>query len=364
MTAPSPFDVARGISNNFGEAYGQIRDTNAIGQILNQAAQSGNSNDIDNAMNQILQRVSPQNQQRALGILQNQKNSILQKENQSKVSNAYEKLGLNPEIANLSEGERREFLKNKLTPDLQRENQSKIFAAYQELGLNPQIANLSEGERKEFLKNKFAPEKKEALSPFAKGRASLGAKKFEEAQTLYEKSKQATAGINRIEELNKQLGGLGGYFNALRKGGKATELNALGLAALEPVIKIFNPVGAIPTQKIELLKEKFAPKATDFSATIEGKARALKRISKMSEERALKTMQLYAQYDGAPPVDALLQFNKESEKELDKIIEMDFSEGNENIEMVEMMAPNGRKLSVPNDEKQISFLISKGAKRL
>ena len=114
MMSPSPFQVAKGISDNFGEAYGQARDINSIDEILTRVSSSGNDVDIDNAMTQILSRVSPQNQKAALGILQGKKDQIIANRNKSKLGETYEGLGLPPGIENLSERERAEFLKNKL----------------------------------------------------------------------------------------------------------------------------------------------------------------------------------------------------------------------------------------------------------
>ncbi len=84
MTAPSPYEIAKGISNNFGKVQQRQNDISAIDEILIRANQTGNPQDINNAMRQILSRVSPERQQNALALLQKKQADIItSKENAS-----------------------------------------------------------------------------------------------------------------------------------------------------------------------------------------------------------------------------------------------------------------------------------------
>jgi len=75
---PSPFEIGRTISNKLGSTISGPRDRSAIDEILEQAFQTGNPQDVDMAMGQILSRVSPERQAPAMRILENKKNEIMQ----------------------------------------------------------------------------------------------------------------------------------------------------------------------------------------------------------------------------------------------------------------------------------------------
>lgn len=84
MTAPTSFEIAQGFSNNVGRSQRRQNDISAIDEILIRANQTGNPQDIDSAMSQILQRVSPERQPGALALLQKKQADIMQlKENKA-----------------------------------------------------------------------------------------------------------------------------------------------------------------------------------------------------------------------------------------------------------------------------------------
>ncbi len=92
MTMPSPFELGRSIGGNVSSGINAGIERNAIDDILEQANASGNPEDINNAMTQILQRVSPERQQAALQILQMKQQQI----SQQRQAQAYQEQGLNP----------------------------------------------------------------------------------------------------------------------------------------------------------------------------------------------------------------------------------------------------------------------------
>jgi hypothetical protein len=145
------------------------------------------------------------------------------------------------------------------------------------------------------------------------------AKEQIELEKMIPKIQSTVQSLARIEELANKLRGPGGYINWAIGGAKSSELDALGLAAIEPILKVFNPVGAIPTQKIELIKDKFAPKSTDFHGKLTGKLNALKFYSNQALERAQKRLNLINQYQGNPPAEVLNSFDQESSQMLDAL---------------------------------------------
>ena len=137
--------------------------------------------------------------------------------------------------------------------------------------------------------------------------------------------------LDRMRDLSKELQGPGGYAQALYGSSAATELNALGLTAIEPILKTFNPVGSIPVAKIEMIKNLFSPKATDLQSTLEGKFNAIDEFITRGEEKAEKFQSLYEEYGENIPIDKLLKYSKESEQDVDEIIKKANSkDGNKN----------------------------------
>ena len=74
---PSPFEIGRAIGTNIGGAQRHASDTSALDEILYNANRTQDHNAINDAMTQILQRVSPEKQQMAIGVLQ-QKQKMIQ----------------------------------------------------------------------------------------------------------------------------------------------------------------------------------------------------------------------------------------------------------------------------------------------
>lgn len=113
MSAPLPFVVAQQAGNRFAAANTKRKDASAIDQILEHASKTGKSEDIDLAMRQILSRVSPENQQTALAILQNKKNQISGEQDRLRKEKAYEDQGYNKNFASLDPSLQKELAKQK-----------------------------------------------------------------------------------------------------------------------------------------------------------------------------------------------------------------------------------------------------------
>lgn len=169
------------------------------------------------------------------------------------------------------------------------------------------------------------PEKPPAPTPFEKQKQIDFAKQYKEDKIQILKARDALKNITRMEELSKSLSGVFGYGKALLNTGDAAEFDALGLAAIEPILKIFNPVGAIPTQKINIIRDRFAPKATDRQTTIDGKLRALKAFNQQAMARAEARVALIDQYQGNPPAEVLNKFDDETETLADAMLDYPIS---------------------------------------
>lgn len=83
MSAPSPFEVARGIGNNFNRSFKRVKDENAIEQILSEAIESGDQKVLQNSIGKILSQVSPERQGAAVEYLQGLYNDIEKRSKES-----------------------------------------------------------------------------------------------------------------------------------------------------------------------------------------------------------------------------------------------------------------------------------------
>lgn len=124
--------------------------------------------------------------------------------------------------------------------------------------------------------------------------------------------------LERLKELSQGLKGIEGYAKAAYGSEDATEFNTLGLAAIEPVIKVFNPRGSIPQAKIEMIKKEFAPRASDNRWTIEGKLKGLENFTKNAEKLQETMKGLYELYGENIPMEAILNYEKMASGLLDR----------------------------------------------
>lgn len=111
MTMPSPFELGAAIGGGVSGGIRQASERSAIDQILQQANESGNPDDIQNVMGQILQRVAPERQQLAAQILQQKQAQLQAQRAAQRQAQAYQAQGLDPSLANLEPGVQKEILK-------------------------------------------------------------------------------------------------------------------------------------------------------------------------------------------------------------------------------------------------------------
>ena len=175
----------------------------------------------------------------------------------------------------------------------------------------------------------------------AKFRIKAGEEKRQTAIDSIPKLQNQVANVNHLRGLANGLRGPGGYLEAGLGSKDATEFNALGLAAIEAPLKLFNPVGAIPIAKIELIQKKFAPQASDLYQTQQGKLNAIERISQQALKNHQDYLDLFEKYDGDIPVKELTKLGQESEKDLDAVVkeeEKKIKEGKKEADKQELVS--------------------------
>jgi len=186
-------------------------------------------------------------------------------------------------------------------------------APYESFDLDPETVLKMEMER---YKQEVKPPAKKAPTAIEKQRDKIA----QEITSYAPKVKQSRAILNRLRELAPKQSGLSGYYKWATGSPESSEFQALGLAAIEPVLKIFNPVGAIPQQKIELIKSIYAPKPTDLAGTIEGKLNALELFVKQAEEKLNHYEELAKQYGNNIPYEELIKIQEEGNVLVDQMI--------------------------------------------
>lgn len=183
--------------------------------------------------------------------------------------------------------------------------------------------------------------KKGGNSQFQKTVETESAKQYVKAKEEIPKLEANLVNLNRINELSQKMRGPGGLVKSISGlSSEASELNNLGLASIEPIIKIFNPVGAIPVAKINIIRDKFAAKAHEPFNKTQGKLSALRRFAQQALDRNEQKVALYEQYEGKIPKDIEKKFDKDSEKIVDQMINTDVNTG----EQIPADVPDAKKL--------------------
>lgn len=84
MSSPSVFEVSRGIANNISSGLRKGKDEGQIEQILSQAMQTGNPDDIQKAYMDIVTKVSPERRPDAIQVLGNIHKNLIDKQTQGR----------------------------------------------------------------------------------------------------------------------------------------------------------------------------------------------------------------------------------------------------------------------------------------
>ena len=152
----------------------------------------------------------------------------------------------------------------------------------------------------------------------------------------------------------------------------AAQFNTLGASLLEPVIKVFNPTGALPTAKLNWIKDQFQPKARELSSTIAGKIATMERLNIQAIQRAEEKVRLFKNFNNKPPVSEIMKFDQETDKFINDYVDKEMLKDTIIKETpkgkVAMLDPNGKPLHVdpnevtPDGKNIIDYLIENGAR--
>lgn len=183
------------------------------------------------------------------------------------------------------------------------------------------------------------------------------AKGYIEAKKEIPKIQSTFENIKRLRELGEKLIGIKGFVKSFLNTESAAEYNTLAASLLDPIIKVFNPVGAVPVTKLNWIRDTFAPKASDIKSRQEGKINTLERLTKQAEQRNQQKIKLFEDFNGEPPESEILKFDNDTSKTFN-----DFVDNQQYVEKLKnevpkdkilMLDPNGKPLHVdPNQKAQ------------
>lgn len=193
------------------------------------------------------------------------------------------------------------------------------------------------------------------------------AKGYIEAQREIPKIEDSLRNLDRMAELGSgPLKGPTGYLPAIFGTESAREYDSLAASTLEPIIKIFNPVGAVPTEKLNWIRKTFAPSAGELRSTQEGKENALRRLAEQAKSRAQQKIKLFDDYKGDPPASEVFKFDAESSQYLNSFIDQ-----NQYVDVLKKETPDGKILmldpqgkTLHADPEDVEEFIRLGAKKI
>lgn len=166
--------------------------------------------------------------------------------------------------------------------------------------------------------------------------------------------------LENIEEVKKtaeeNLRGPVGYAKALFNTQSAAKVTTLSASGLEPVIKMFNPVGALPTQKLNWIRQTFSVSASDTMSTIMGKLETQKILVNQGINRARQRNALLKEYAGNIPLDVEKEFDKQTDDLITEIKNISDKELQNKENQPKENQPGGKIKVVAPDGKSIGYM--------
>lgn len=196
--------------------------------------------------------------------------------------------------------------------------------AWEDLQLNLEKSDISPTRRlqtqhslNEMRKNIVAKDKalNGSLKPneFQKVRQKKGAEELGKLEAEIPKIQDNIKNLNTIEKtFEKNLQGATGYVKAWTNSQSAKEVENLSASSLDSIIKIFNPAGALPTAKLNWIRDTFGIKASDRVDTMRGKVNAQRILANQALQRSQQKAKLLKQYDGLIPDEIESYFDAET----------------------------------------------------
>lgn len=318
---PDPHGVEQFFSK-LGKDIRDKQDQNEIGNLIGQYQQNRQDANAWEDLQLGLEKssISPTKRLQTQKSLNDVQKNVIERD---KVLNAEVKAMQDQHIKNLENQKTEQKEKNKL----EREENEKIEKRNKEVletetiltqsGVDPEEAKrlsslISPATARTMVKPVKSP--KGAKEKFEEGLAGEASKEVPKMEQAIAKGKDALTNIDRIETLaTENLKGLKGYVKAAFNTEAAAEVNTLGATNLETVIKLFNPVGALPTQKLNWIRSTFSVSPWDNLSTIKGKLNTQKIITQQSIDRAEERNKLLKKYYGNIPEDVSKEFDKKTE---------------------------------------------------
>lgn len=262
---PSPFEIAQGVGNTLGRVSRGQRDKSAIDEILEKAAQSGGTDNLDMAMSQILARVSPERQKPALAILQSKKQAILDERKFNREKDLIQQRELDKrQYERDKEKDRQEFqtqrdLEKRIYDQEQdRLKREREAAGYEKAGLDPNLAELP--------------------TAVANKRISEEARLKEQDRQKAEKKDITQKSFDRLADLIGSVGTVNAGISYLPFASKTREsfgeFDSL-VGALESGVRELVNQGRITNDQFRYITTQLLPKSNDTQARIKGKMKAL-----------------------------------------------------------------------------------------
>lgn len=202
-------------------------------------------------------------------------------------------------------------------PDEESSNLLQLIKSQGESGVDPSYAlDLLKSRPRDKKSTQSEPK----ISPFEKKIQEKKANYLMESIDAAQELESQSGILDELENLTEKVSGITGYGKALLNTESASNFNSLGLAAIKPVLKIFNPVGSIPQLKINMVQKLYAPSAYDTTSSIKGKIASLRKILQYGKNKRDRLVQLFDEYGENIPYSELLKFSKDSEKIIDEAL--------------------------------------------
>jgi len=201
-------------------------------------------------------------------------------------------------------------------------NEYSKYMPEEEAAKQAQKDNLQIGEKKiaRFEKgNKNEGGQSKADEKFDVTLAGESAKQVKELDTIIAETGDVLSNLDREEELAGELTGATGVFKATFNTSDAAEMRTLSASNLKPIMKIYNPAGALPTAKLNWIRDTYAVSPWDNRYTMAGKIKTQRTLATQARERAIARRDLIHQYKGQIPPQVQKQFDEETVAILDTI---------------------------------------------
>lgn len=117
MNMPSPFEMGRAVGGNVSGGIREGVENIHIDDILREAQASGDPEQIQNIMNEVITRVSPEKRPIVAQALQQKLQQLQQNRQKQEAASYYQSQGLDPKLATLDPNLQKEILKRSQSTD-------------------------------------------------------------------------------------------------------------------------------------------------------------------------------------------------------------------------------------------------------